>query len=304
MRKVLLMLLLIGMAPFAAVAQHTDNAGLKQLKFYEDSLKKLARILVDNDNALERKNANYTFIKTLVGVLKTPDSFHYPFDSLKNISIVNAPDNKFRILAWHIMNDDGSYRFYGAVQMNTVNLQLFPLEDYSPLLKNAEDSVTDNRKWYGAQYYKIIEVTAATPYYVLLGWKGNTIRSTKKVIDALSFKNGKPQFGLPVFDGNNKTRSRVIFEYTRQASMVLRYTHQQHLIVFDHLSPPEPKLKGKPETYGPDMTYSGYRLKAGRWIYTDNLDMRNVPDASDEKYIDPKQQALLDRDAAIKNKSH
>ena len=188
------------------------------------------------------------------------------------------------------MNNDGSYRFYGAIQLNNpLKLQLYPLEDYSPLLKNPEDSVTDNTKWYGAQYYKMIQVNGLNPYYVLLGWKGFTERSTKKVIETLSFKNGKVQFGSPVFIGNGKTRRRVIFEYTRQASMLLRCIPEQSLIVFDHLSPPEPKLKGHFDTYGPDLTYSGYKLNpAGHWVFVDNLDMRNVPEESDQLYIDPK----------------
>ncbi len=43
------------------------------------------------------------------------------------------------------MNQDGSYRFYGAIQINTGGgLRLYPLADYSPFLKNPEDSVTDN----------------------------------------------------------------------------------------------------------------------------------------------------------------
>ena len=50
---------------------------------------------------------------------------------------------------------------------------------------------------------------------------------------------------MPVFDGNGKTRKRIVFEYTRQASMLLKYDDDQHLIVFDHLSPPDKKLKGQ-----------------------------------------------------------
>ena len=46
--------------------------------------------------------------------------------------------------------------------------------------------------------------------------------------------------------------------------------------------------KDKPETYGPDLTYNGYRLKDGKWEYVDNMDMRNVPNEQDENYIDPK----------------
>jgi len=282
---------------FHCFAQHSDESGrLKQLKVYEDSLASLGKKFVNDDNDLERKNANYTFIKTLVSALKIPNSFLYPFDSVKSISIINSPDNRFRLLTWHIVNDDGSYRFYGTVQMNTGgNLKMYPLEDYSPLLKNPEDSVTDNHKWYGAQYYKIIPVYSPKLYYVLVSWKGNTGKSTKKVIDVISFKDDKPELGLSVFDGNGKTRKRVIFEYARQVSMLLRYVPEQNLIVFDHLSPPDPKLKDKRDTFGPDLSYDGYKLKNGRWVYVENLDMRNVPDNHDAEYLDPKKQAEADK---------
>jgi len=277
-------------------AQHSDESTNRaQLKNYQDSLVQLGNTIINNENDLERKNANYQFIKTLVSALKVPNSFLFPFDSLKVISIQNSPDNRFRIFTWHVVNDDGSYRFYGAIQLNTGGpLRLYPLEDYSPLLKNPQDSIVDNRKWYGAQYYKIIKVAADKPYYVMLGWKGYTADATKKVIDVLSLNNDKPQFGSAVFDNSNNHK-RIIFEYTRQVSMLLRYVPEQQLIVFDHLSPPDKKSKNLPETYGPDLTYDGYRLKNGRWEFVDNLDMRNVPDETDSQYIDPKKQAEIDK---------
>ncbi|MGY4537185.1 hypothetical protein ACVW0P_001601 [Mucilaginibacter sp. UYNi724] len=282
----------------ALFAQHSDEAkDIKELKIYQDSLKSLGKKFINDPDDMERKNANYRFIRMLVAALKVPHSFNYPFDSVKAVSIVNSPDNRFRILSWHVMNQDGSYRFYGTVQMNTGNsLLMHPLEDYSPFLKNPEDSVTNSSKWYGAQYYKIIRVASAKPYYVLLGWKGNNVKSTKKVIEVLSFdKEDKPAMGMPVFDGNSKTRKRVVFEYTRQASMLLRYVPDQNLIVFDHLSPPDQKLKDSPETFGPDLSYDGYKLKNGRWVYVENLDMRNIPEDKDLGYVDPKAQAIIDR---------
>ncbi|MEO3403227.1 hypothetical protein AAFN85_04945 [Mucilaginibacter sp. CAU 1740] len=282
-------------------AQHSDDGyRLKQLNMFQDSLAHLGKKMVNDENDLERKNSNYQFIRTLVQALRVDNSFAFPFDSVKSISITTSPDKRFRILSWLVMNLDGSYRFYGTVQMNTGGeLKMFPLEDYSPLMKNPEDTVTDNRKWYGAMYYNIIPVNAAKPYYVLLGWKGNTVKSTKKVIDVISFNNGQPEFGMPVFDGNGKTRKRVVFEYARQVSMLLRYVHDQNLIVFDHLTAPDPKAKNKPETFGPDMSYDGYKLKNGRWLHIDNLDMRNISDNTDAAtgtdYVDPKKQAAKDR---------
>ena len=295
-RKPLLTLLAILLC-FHCFAQHSDESSrLGQLKIYEDSLTSLGKKFINDDNDLERKNANYLFIKTLVSALKIPNSFLYPFDSVKSITITNSPDNRFRLLTWHIENRDGSYRFYGTIQLNTGgNLKMYPLEDYSPLLKNPEDSVTDNHKWYGAQYYKIIPVYSPKLYYVLIGWKGNTVNSTKKVIDVLSFKDDKPELGLSIFDGNGKTRKRVIFQYARQSSMLLKYVPDENMIVFDHLSPPDPKSKNNPETFGPDLSYDGYKFKNGRWVYVSNLDMRNVPDDHDAEYIDPKKQAEIDK---------
>jgi hypothetical protein len=293
-------LLLVASQSFGQL--NSENARIKQLNVYQDSLASLGKTVINNENDLERKNANYQFIKTLVSALKIPNSFLFPFDSVKSISIINSPDNRFRIMSWHVVNQDGSYRFYGTIQLNTGGpLKMFPLEDYSPLLKNPEDSVTDNHKWYGAQYYKIVPVYAQKPYYVLIGWKGNTVKSTKKVIDVLSFNNEKPVFGMPVFDGNGKSRKRVVFEYTRQASMLLKYLPEQNLIVFDHLVPPDPKMKDEHETFGPDLSYDGYKLKNGHWVYQDNLDMRNIPNNSDNELIDPKKQALEDKKSVRKN---
>jgi hypothetical protein len=289
MKKLFIIVLLAMAWPMIIFAQHSDEtANIRQLNFFQDSLKHLGYKFINAEIDVDRKAANYQFIKTLVIALKIPNSFHFPFDSVKSVSILNSPDNRFRVFSWHIINMDGSYRFYGAIQMNTASLKLYPLEDYSPLLKNPEDSVTDNHKWYGAQYYKIIPVTGINPYYVVLGWKGNTVESTKRVIDVISFKNDKVSFGLPVFDEKGKTRKRVIFEYNSQASMLLRYAPEQHLIVFDNLVPPDKKSMDKSKTYGPDLSYNGYRLKNGKWEYVDNLDMRNIPDPHDIDYIDPK----------------
>jgi hypothetical protein len=299
MKNTLLGLLFFILSPYITLAQQVTNpASLKQFRLFEDSLRNIGNRVINNPEGMERKNANYKFIPTLVAALRINGSYNYPFDSVKSISILKAPDNTFRLITWHVMNSDGSYRYFGAIQMNSPSLKLTPLEDYSPLLKNPEDSVVDNRKWYGARYYKMIQVNGTTPYYVLIGWKGNNEKSNKKVIDVISFKNEKPIFGAAVFDGNGKTRSRVVFEYTRTAAMLLRDIRGQNTIVFDHLVPPDAKMKGHFDTYGPDMTYCGYRLNNGRWTYIDNIDMRNMPDAGADQIDDPKKQALLDKQKA------
>lgn len=298
MKRLLIPVLLIGLFPLLALAQHSDESGnINKLMLYQDSLTEIGKKMINGESGPERMNANAEFIKTLVRALKIPHSFNFPFDSVKSVTIRNSPDNRFRFITWHLDFDDGSYRYYGTLQMNTGDkLMMYPLSDNSPFIKNPEDTVTDNMKWYGAQYYKIIPVyTEQNPYYVLLGWKGYTVKANKKVIDVLTFKNNHPVFGHAVFDGNGKVRKRIVFEYTRQASMLLNYDDDQHLIVFDHLSPPDKKMKGQFDTYGPDLSYDGYRFKNGRWEYVENLDMRNKAGSHDGDFIDPKKQAAIDK---------
>jgi hypothetical protein len=280
---------------YSVLAQHSDSNKNKQnMLNLQDSLRFLSYKMINDSIEPERYNANYKFIKTLVNTLKTPYSFNFPFDSLKTISIQSSSDKRFRIFSWHVMNNDGSYRYYGTIQMNNPDgkLQMFPLVDYTPAIKNAADTITTPDKWYGAQYYRIISVlnNVQIPYYVLLGWKGNTPKSTKKVIEILYFKDGKAYFGMPVFDGDKELplKKRAIFEYDRRASMVLNYEPSISTVVFDHLAPPDPQLKGRFELYGPDFSYDGYRLTNGRWKFVQDLELKNTPTDQDDNFNDPK----------------
>lgn len=300
-------ILILLMVSFPALAQTTTDAARNPARrvSLQDSLHQLSKTFINNEIEPERYNANYAFIKTLVTVLKIPRSFNFNFDSLKTISIQVSPDKRFRIFTWHIMNNDGSYRYYGTVQMNSPDgkLVMFPLVDYSSMFKAPADSITTSSQWYGAQYYKIIPVTynVKVPYYILLGWKGNSPKSTKKVIDIVYFKDNKAFFGMPVFDGNKEGpgKKRIIFEYTRSVSMKLDYDPKTNLIVFDHLAPPDPKLKGNFESYGPDMSYDGYKLINGRWKLVEDIELKNPPTEHDDNFNDPRK--LKGSTSSVKN---
>ena|SRR5476651_2110669 len=90
MKFILITCLILALLPRSVFAQHSDESTrVKQLRIYQDSLTSLGKKFVNDENDLERKNANYLFIKTLVSALRISNSFLFPFDSVKSISIVN-----------------------------------------------------------------------------------------------------------------------------------------------------------------------------------------------------------------------
>ena len=263
-------------------------------QFYtlQDSLKSLSYKIVNDQDELIRRNCTFTFIKTLVSALKLPNSFAFPFDSVVSISIMRSPDNQFRIFTWHLRTDDGHYRYYGAIQKNDPNkLSLYPLFDNSAFIQNPQDTVLTNDSWYGAHYYTIIVPKrwfSKNKKYVLLGWKGHNQNSQQKVIDVLSFaKDGRPIFGADIIKLKDKTQHRMVFEYTSQAVMMLRYLNDKKWIVYDHLAAPNARSEGNFEVYGPDLSYDGLKYRRGKWILMEKIDLRNEASMEDAKFNNP-----------------
>jgi hypothetical protein len=166
------------------------------------------------------------------------------------------------------------------------------------------DTTLATNQWYGAVYYQIVPVVGIKdPYYILLGWKGKNLQSNSKVVETMFFKDGKPFFGRQALEQSPKSNlfnSRVIFTYTKDANMMLRYLKNDKMFVFDHLVPQSKALEGMFDLYAPDLSYDTYKYKSGKWVIIENIKFTNVPEASDELFIDP---ALDSRntDPVIKN---
>jgi hypothetical protein len=276
------------------MAQHSFsfNNGPVMSK-YQDSLLNLSTYTFEAKGNTERFALNAAFIKTLVNSLKTPHSFHYNFDSLQKMTVLRSPDNSFRIFTWSVPVDDGTYRFFGSIQMATSDgkLKLLPLIDNTDQIKDA-NAVGSNKNWYGARYYEIIPViiSGRQPYYILIGWKGNNAKTSKKVIEVLSFEKGEPVFGKAVFDGvkTADTKNRVIFEYNKMNSMTLTMEKSVNMIVFDHLAPFNADMVGNFEYYASDLSFDAYKIVNGRLKLIENVELKNEPNGMDELYIDPK----------------
>ncbi|HEY9261341.1 hypothetical protein [Chitinophaga sp.] len=283
MAKKSLLLLLLILAGLLTYAQQPDAAGLKQLKQDQDTLQILSMDIFSGKGDDGRERAKDAFIPMLVRALKTKYSFRFPFDSLKTVSIQYPQDSTFRIFTWALERENGFYRHFGAIQMNTPDgqLKLFPLFDASDYITNT-DSVTDNKSWFGCLYYNVVHRHYFNQeFYTLFGWDANNPRSQKKIVEMLTFKNGSPVFGGPFFsfaeDSTPKpTRNRFIIEYKKESTATLNYNKELDMVVYDHLIS-ETNEPMKKFTYVSDMDYEGFKWLAGKWMHVNKIFHDAIP---------------------------
>ncbi|MDQ7949406.1 MAG: hypothetical protein REI78_04800 [Pedobacter sp.] len=280
-------------------AQHTFNVDHNlQFNAYQDSLQILSDETFAAKDDQVRLEKNAAFIKKFVTALKITGSFGYGFDSLKRISIIKSPDNAFRIITWFVPLNDGTYRFYGTIQMGTTNgaLKLHPLNDGTSTLADA-NAITSNKNWYGARYYEMVPVivNGKQPYWIFLGWKGNNQKTSKKVIDVLSFEKGEPVFGKEIFQAskNGPYKNRVVFEYSKLNSMTLTVDQNVKMIVFDHLAPYDPKMADNYEFYASDLSFDGYKLAWGKLALAEDVELKNEPSPNDDFYGKPVKASMV-----------
>lgn len=254
-----------------------SEADYEQIKTLEDTLGVLSFLIINDSLAENRFASCRAFIPKLVEALKHKNSFDYSFDRLQHISILNSPDSTFRIFTWQLYVDTDEYHYYGAIQMNTPDLQLFPLSDRSHEIEGIEFEVLDMKKWYGAVYYNIKDFdTPQGKKYLLFGFDGHSFFNKRKLIDVLHFDQNNPLFGAPVFvqgtDSKEHPRHkmRVLLEYYAAASVKLNYDEIHQVIMFDNL-----QEMGTAENLKmiPDGTYQGYQYspEQGAWVHIEKL---------------------------------
>lgn len=259
----------------AQKAAPMTEAQVVQVRAVEDTLMVLAYAVLNDSLAENRFAACRDMIPNLVKALKVENSFSYPFKRLPSVSIQYPQDSSFRVFTWQLYVDENDYRYYGAIQMNSGLLRLFPLVDrsFQTDLENIEYETFPADKWYGAVYYNLRQVEGPQgSYYLLFGFDGNEFFRKRKVVDVLAFgADGKPSFGAPVFvqleNGRPvETKKRLFLEYSSGATVRLNYDELLEMIIFDHLIEMGGQY-GEGMVYVPDGSYEGYRLEGGRWVY-------------------------------------
>ncbi|MDR1725715.1 MAG: hypothetical protein LBR28_04925 [Bacteroidales bacterium] len=293
----------------------TSLAQSKQaLENFENQLKPLTDSMINAKIDNQRYAANEKFLILFEDILSYPKTFSYSFEQLNNISILTPSDKRFRIYTWYVVNDFGEYENFGFVQSENKDekeMQVYRLHDRSDEIIMPEGAKLDDSIWFGAVYYDIITTkNEDITYYTLLGWDGKDIYSQRKVIEPLSIKssNGKPVFGASVFY-REKDRKRCIFEYSPNATFLLKYDNQytetidrkkikrkgkqqyindtirerNYMIVYDSLQSLFDGFDNLPQYNVGAYQYNGFRFEKGKWRRITGVVPRNLPNKEKDK---------------------
>jgi hypothetical protein len=246
-----------------------------KLALYEDSLCYFVDSVYFTKDVEKRKAGNYELIRIMKGMLKQANSYTYAFDSLQTKMNVLQPENKaFKLYQWDMIDAYGMPRYFGVIQL--ASGKLYPLVDISAQIpKQAEDSILTDTRWFGANYYKIIEQNTATgPAYFLLGLNSNNDKSERKVLDVLQFNNkGEAIFGAPLFQTMTsktpKICNRFIAEYQKDSHISMNWSKEENMIIYDHL---ESTIGDNAKRYSfvSDGTYDGLRWTGKIWQIVPN----------------------------------
>ncbi len=254
---------------FTNLFSQKDTIILKREKVLLLKLDKVRSAILDVD----KKKFNQEFKDYLFETLIIPESYTYNFNRLKTLGVIDSPDKKFRIINWNVQLEDNSNLFYGCIlrKGNKKKNKNIELVCENPSAEMSTDFIQENN-WYGALYYKIIPIKKGKKdHYTILGWRSNSNISYMKIIDVLQINGNHIKLGSSIFQNKKSKTKRVVFEYSKKASMTLRYEEKYDRIIFDHLSPESPSMNGLFEYYIPDMTFDAYLYDNETWILNEDV---------------------------------
>lgn len=226
-------------------------------------------------NDAQRDSASALVKRDLAAVLNSDSAFTARFTGVP-ITHVEAPDGTFRLFTWNVRNDDGSFRYEGFLLVKHHRKQtLYELRDMTGHIDKPATAQLTPENWYGALYYEVVPVKhGGKTWYTLLGWKGASTVETRKVIEVLNVDGSTPKFGAPLFNDGRKRSQRMIYGYTAQGSMQLKWMPDRKAIVLDHLAPTQPEFAGQPAFMAPDLSFDSYTWDENHWQYNRDIDLR------------------------------
>lgn len=255
-------------------------------------LNQYGKNIISSANDEEKQALNEQFKSLLFQVISNKGAFDYNFDSLTTISILKA--NQLKIYNWALPKTDGSFVYYAyaSILLDNQTYKIIELIDQSDEIQLPENKVLPPETWYGALYYKIIyDKKIGKNYYTLLGWDGNNKLTNKKIIDVIQMdKNGTIKLGTPIFKMEKSTKKRLIFEYSENAVMTLKYHPKLKKIIYDYLVPTNSNLNGVYEYYGPALNrFDAIKIEKRKWLYEPDIKIELDQSFKDHMWNDPKE---------------
>ena len=247
----------------------------------EDSLYRLFEQYQVMQTGPQRQELNESIFAYMQENLACPETFEYRFDSLrKRAGILESGDGLFRIFTWNIPLSVWEHEYHGVIQVydkENDTCRVHILHSGIGEIPDLVHAVTGADMWPGVLYYDMQRNKQGKQvFYTLMGFSFHDRWSDKKIIEVLHFDGDmNPRFGKPVFNTPEGIQHRVVFEFSGDVAMSLRYNPDLKMIIYDHLSPIEPELAAHPRFYAPDFSYDGYKFKRGMWEYRADLDVRN-----------------------------
>lgn len=259
----------------------------------------------------EKVEGNKQLLAIWDRIVTNPKILAYPFESIrKDISVLSPKDKKFMLVTWNIARNDGTHAFFGYLLVNNTKrirkglfrhetitgYDYFKLMDRSAQIKSPENHIGTPDKWFGMLYTALIECDG---YYTLLAVDGNNKLTQRKFVDVLFFRsNGEPVFGKDVFKFPRKNPRRLMFEFSSDITMSLRYNEKKNQIIYSHLGPNKEGdlLEGQFQYYGPDGSFDALEMHKGKWVTVEDVDVRGDKNKNDkaEKPDPDKQTPLYD----------
>lgn len=267
----------------ALIAFQVQLFSQKNLFETENELKILFDSIYTMEDSPERQLLNNEILSIFQEALKDPDANFFKWTKLTKIGKVYSADKNLMIYTWHLPFKGGKYKYYGILRYaieksrkSNGEIIVLSLNDRSEEMKNPALLKLSDDNWYGALYFGIKEYTyKLKTVYALFGYNFNDNYSQKKLIEILEFdRNGKAEFSGK-FDMDFQEFRRIIFEYSDNIAMTLRYDERLDLIIYDHLAPFEPIFTGSYRFYGPDGSYDGLKFNKSIFQLMKDVDARN-----------------------------
>lgn len=299
MRGIVFTLLLSAGLSTVAFSVQTDGSGKNQWQKISTAFRYLR--MERNDSLRQMVNDSLLAgLEILLSEVRGPGEVP---DTIPGMARVVSDDNRVAFFVWNIQWLNGRHQYYGfLMHCDHKKVNIFRLTDASSTLDSADYRSLDYTNWFGALYNRIIttELPGGKRGYTMLGWSGEDLLVSRKVIDILSFSSdGLPIFGLDIFTvSDQQGLTRIIYRYSAQTSMVLKYGNQVvsssvrwnpgkrrfdekqvvrgMIITADRLIPLDPLMEGQFRFYFPEGTVSdGFSFREHRWVQIRDIESRN-----------------------------